>query len=128
MPYGQEGRQGTVYQLTASVAAAAGDGNPNYRGLKVFKPRYRVPGLVSLSDHLATFANLPGLAVCRRAVLTPQRHGALLHQHPDLVYAVLMPWIDGPTWMEVMLDQRELSPEQSLALARSLIEILAALE
>ena len=121
MPYGQEGRQATVYQLMGSKDRA-------HRALKVFKSRYRVPSLVSLSDRLVAFVTLPGLTVCQRTVLTPQRHAALLRQHPDLTYSVLMPWIEGPTWMEVLLEKRKLTPEQSLMLARALAEILSAME
>lgn len=137
VPYGQEGRAGTVYQLDITNgdpgAGGAGattpwGGDPRHRGLKVFKPRYRIPSLVSLTERLEAFADLPGLEVCRRSVLTPQRHSALLHAHPDLTYAVLMPWISGPTWMEVMLDERDLSVDDSLLFARSLVELLATME
>lgn len=120
MPYGQEGRTAVVYRLTAS----SGDKS----ALKVFKPRCRLPALVGLADKLAPFADLPGLAVCRRAVLTPRRHSALLRQHLDLTYAVLMPWIEGPTWMETMLEKWALTAEQSLAMARSLTEVLEVME
>ena len=68
------------------------------RALKVFKTRYRLPALVALADKLAPFTSLPGLQVCRRIILTPQRYKELLRQHPDLIYAVLMPWIAGLTW------------------------------
>ena len=125
IPYGQEGRQAIVYQLVTQ------DGRKC--ALKVFKPRYRLPGLVSLADQLTFFAELLGLQVCQRTVLIPHRHTALLHQYPDLTYAVLMPWIEGPTWVEVMLGGGDpsghpLTPEQSLALARALAEILATME
>lgn len=120
IPYGQEGRQAIVYQLVTQEG--------DRRALKVFKARYRLPALVSLADQLAPFAGLPGLQVCQRIVLSPRRHEGVLRQQPDLTYAVLMPWIEGPTWMEVMLGKRELTPEQSLALARSLAHILVALE
>jgi len=125
IPYGQEGRQAIVYQL----AAESGE----KKALKVFKPRYRIPALVTLAERIAAFAELPGLAVCRRTVLSARRHRALLRQHPDLTYAVLMPWIEGPTWMEVLLRKGDpayspLTPEQSLVLARSLAEILAGME
>jgi hypothetical protein len=120
MPYGQEGRQAIVYQLVAQGGAA--------QALKVFKPRYRLPALVGQADRIAPLATLPGLQVCQRTVLSARRHGDLLRQHPDLTYAVLMPWIEGPTWMEIMLGKRELQPEHSLALARSLAEILATME
>jgi len=120
IPYGQEGRQAVVYRVA--------DDQQGQRALKVFKLRYRMPALVSLAERIAPFARLPGLQVCQRIVITPQQNGDLLRQQPDLIYAVLMPWITGPTWMEVMLEQRVLSPAQSLALARSLAEILATLE
>jgi len=120
MPYGQEGRQAVVYQLVAEGGER--------KALKVFKARYRLPELASLADQIAPFAGLSGLQVCQRTVLVPQRHAALLRQHPDLTYAVLMPWVEGPTWMEVLLEKRELSPEDSLALTRSLAGILATME
>jgi hypothetical protein len=120
-PYGQEGRAGIVYCLqnpaTASKAA-----------LKVFKPRFRTPALVSQAEKLAAFADLPGLTVCRRTVLTRAQNADLLRQHPDLIYAVLMPWIEGPTWTEVMLEKRPLTPQQALDLARALAEVLESME
>ena len=120
MPYGQEGRQATVYQ----VVSASGE----RRALKVFKPRFRVPALVTLSQRLVPFATLPGLAVCRRTVLSARRSPDLLRQYPDLTYAVLMPWIHGPTWMEVLVGSRPFTPVQSVNLAHALAEVLAAME
>ncbi|MBM3203785.1 hypothetical protein FJZ55_07780 [Candidatus Woesearchaeota archaeon] len=118
--YGQEGRAATVYQLhTADNTLWA---------LKVFRPRFRVPALVGLADTLAGFANIPGLSACRRTVLTSRKHTELLRQYPDLTYAVLMPWIDGPTWMQVVLEQQPFTPEQSLRLARALLHLLAEME
>jgi hypothetical protein len=119
MPYGQEGRAATVYLVTS-------DGEK--RALKVFKARFRVPGMVSLARRLAPYADLLGLRVCSRNVLTPQRDAALLRPHPDLTYAVLMPWIEGPTWMEVLLSDQPLTPEQSLRIARSFAGVLAGME
>ncbi|MDQ3928651.1 MAG: hypothetical protein M3328_05835, partial [Chloroflexota bacterium] len=119
MPYGQEGRAGIVYQVVA--------GNER-RALKVFKRRFSVPSLVNLSERLANFADMTGLRVCRRSVLTPRRHTELLRQYPDLTYAVLMPWIVGPTWMEVMLEKTPLTPEQSLGISRAFANILAGME
>ncbi len=119
-PYGQEGRAATVYQLL--------DPRGSPVALKVFKPRYRLPALVSLADQMASFARLPGLQVCQRTILTPQRHADLLSEHPDLTYAVLMPWIDGPAWMQVLMEQTVLTPQQSLGLAESLAGILVSME
>jgi WD40 repeat protein len=119
MPYGQEGRQAVVYQLAVG---------PGKRAIKVFKPRFRVPGLVSGARRLGPYAELPGLEVCRRVVLTPQAEPELLRRHPDLLYAVLMPWIEGPTWMEVLGEKEVWSPEQSLDMARAFAGILASME
>ena len=172
MPYGQEGRQATVFQLvtgadgriyelgekpkkgqfhrfwamiwrilrrktTEETPGSSGMAVPpqdlhtpgaDRRALKVFKPRYRLPEMVSLAERIAPLAGLSGLQVCQRIVLTPQRHAALLRQHPDLTYAVLMPWVLGPTWTDVIGEKRALSARESLALARGLAEILAGME
>ncbi len=61
MPYGQEGRQATVYRLHSSVGP---------RALKVFKPSYRqASDQIALAQSLSGFAQLPGLGVCQRTVL-----------------------------------------------------------
>jgi hypothetical protein len=122
LPYGQEGRAGFVYcleQLGSESSKVA---------LKVFKPRFRLPFLVSQADQLAKYASLPGLRACRRTVLTPTRHPDLLRQYPELIYAVLMPWIEGPTWFDVLIEKKPLPPETSLSLARSLAQVLVRME
>ena len=126
-PYGQEGRAGIVYQLLPSPTGrwAGGEGA---MALKVFRARFRTPALVSQAEKLAAFADLPGLTVCRRSVLTPQRNADLLRREPDLTYAVLMPWIEGPTWTEVMLEKRPLTPQQALDLARAFADLLSRME
>ncbi|HEC36530.1 MAG TPA: hypothetical protein ENI39_08355, partial [Anaerolineae bacterium] len=119
IPFGQAGRRAIVYQVVA------GD---DKRALKVFSRRFRSPALVLVAQNLAPFASLPGLQVCQREVITPEQNPDLLRQHPDLAYTVLMPWIEGPTWMETMVQKRPLSPEESLALARSLASVLSRME
>src|SRR5688572_5398931 len=86
LPYGQSGRRGTVYQVAA---------NGGLRALKVFHHAYRTARVAEVAERLRPYAGLPGLQVCERAVLTPQRHAALLRERPDLEYAVLMPWVVG---------------------------------
>jgi hypothetical protein len=127
IPYGQEGRAGIVYQLLPSPTGR-GAGGEGAMALKVFRARFRTPALVSQAEKLAAFADLPGLTVCRRAVLTPTRHADLLRREPDLTYAVLMPWIEGPTWVEVMLEKRPLTPQQALDLARAFAQVLVRME
>ena len=120
MPYGQEGRAGIVYRLFSSEGKSL--------ALKIFKPRFRLPYLVSQAEKLSLNADLPGLQAARRTVLTPTRHADLLRLHPDLTYAVLMPWIEGPTWLEIVLEKKPFTPEQSLSLARSTADVLVRME
>jgi sugar lactone lactonase YvrE len=130
-PYGQEGRAGIVYcleTLTPSPSPAQPPGVGVRAALKVFKHRFRMPYLVSQAEKLAAFADLPGLQAARRRVLTRVQNPDLLQQHPDLIYAVLMPWIEGPTWLEVLLEKRPLSPQQALHMARGLAQVLEVLE
>ncbi len=117
--YGQEGRAAIVYKVEAGQRSHA---------LKVFKTRFRVPTLAMLADQLAPYASIPGLSVCRRSVLTPQRHTALLREYPDLTYAVVMPWIEGPTWFQIVQDRQAIPPEQSLFLGQALARILGEME
>jgi hypothetical protein len=121
IPYGQEGRQGIVYALRD------GGATPTV-ALKVFKSHYRSPYLADLAVKLAPYADFPGLRVCERTVLLPQKHTALLEEHPDLIYSMLMPWIPGWTWMEVVLERRALTPADSLRLARAFVELLTGME
>jgi len=121
MPYGQEGRTGIVYRLSSSDLSED-------HALKVFKPRFRLPYLVSQAEKLSAYAGLPGLQAARRSVLSPSREADLLRQYPDLTYAVLMPWLDGPTWLEILLQKKPLLVEQSLSLYRALTEILVGME
>ncbi|MBN1921591.1 MAG: hypothetical protein JW892_10120 [Anaerolineae bacterium] len=119
MPYGQTGRRATVYQVQTDGTLHA---------LKVFTPAFRSPRVAETAARLQSFATLPGLQVCDRTVLTPERHRALLAQQPDLAYAVLMPWVAGETWQELLLGRQPFTPEQSLALARAFVNILATME
>lgn len=120
VPYGQTGRRATVYQTR--------DGDGSLRALKVFTQAFRTPRNANGADRLRPFAQLPGLQVCARTVLTSERHGALLAQFPDLAYAVLMPWISGETWQEIVAGARPLAPEQSLLLAQAFARVLSAME
>jgi len=118
-PYGQEGRAAIVYKLDSIDESLA---------LKVFKPRFCTPNLTSIANRTLSCASIPGLAVCRRTVLTPQRQARLLRQFPDLTYAVLMPWIEGPTWMQVLLEKTAFTSQQALFLAQSFAQILSEME
>ena len=120
VPYGQEGRRAVVYQLVS-------EDNENF-ALKVFKDRFRVPGMVGVAERLEPYANISGLQVCERIVLTASRHRDLLTQYPEMTYAVLMPWVEGPTWQEILLTEDTFSPARSLTLAKRFAEIMVGME
>jgi len=96
--------------------------------LKVLKHAFRNEAMVTQADKLNVFKDVPGLRVCDRKVLTPADHDALIRQHRDLLYAILMPWITGDTWATVIESRRPIPPQLSLALVRSLTSTLATLE
>lgn len=120
LPYGQEGRRATVYQLTQNR------GRPY--ALKMFKTRFRVPRMVAVAEKLIPFAKLPGLQVCQRTVLTSKKHPEILAKYPELTYAVLMPWVDGDTWQEILLSRQKLSRENTVKIAQSFASILVDME
>lgn len=123
LAYAQAGRQGIVYQLIPASGQLH-----EAKALKVFFPKYRIPAMVYQSEMMEMYSESPGLQVCRRDVLTPERNESLIAEHPDLLYAVLMPWIYGHTWFDIMTDQRRLLRGESLALAKGLAAIGSGME
>lgn len=123
LAYAQAGRQGIVYQLNAKSGAPH-----ETKALKVFFPKFRIPAMVYQSERMEAYGDIPGLQVCKRDVLTPERNGSLIAKQPDLLYAVLMPWIHGMTWFDCLIDQRRLEVSDSLTLARALAGIGSAME
>ncbi|AWP27018.1 serine/threonine protein kinase [Paenibacillus sp. Cedars] len=121
--YAQAGRQGIVYQLIPV------DGELHEaKALKVFFPKFRIPAMVYQSEHMGSYREIPGLQVSSREVLTPERNGDLIAEYPDLLYAVIMPWIHGCTWFDVISDQRNLGRSESLMLAKALAAIGSSME
>ncbi len=120
MAYGQTGRRATVYQVQAQ------DGS--LHALKVFTRAWRDPRNAASAQRLRAFASLPGMQVCERTVFTPETHAELLSAYPDLEYAVLMAWVSGETWQEVMLNGRPLSADQSREIGLAFLGILERME
>lgn len=120
MPYGQTGRRATVYQLR--------DPANQLHALKVFTLAFRSPQTEAQAAQIARFTAIQGLEACRRAVLTPQANASLIEQQPDLKYAVLMPWVQGVNWQEVILTRRPVAAEVSHRIAGELIDLLANME
>lgn len=121
--YAQTGRQGTVFKLIP-----AGGNEYESKALKVFFPKFRVPAMVYQSEQMEKYSEVSGLQVCKRDVLTPERNGKLISEHGDLLYSVLMPWIGGITWFDIICDKKRLTPSESLTLAAAFAGIGSAME
>lgn len=128
--YGQEGRMAVVYKLQREESGAQKDPSHSARALKVFKAAYRTAQMLVKARELRPFARLPGLQACARRVIDPTypSYRDLVSQYPDLAYAVLMPWVDGTTWSDIMLQRKPLTREQAWNLAWALVTLLTALE
>ena len=120
MVYGQSGRRALVYQLREESG--------RYFALKVFNQTFRTIEIEESAKNLQKYATLPGLGVCMRDILTGEKDADMLQQYPDLRYAVLMPWVLGRTWQEVILERIAFKPRESFQYANSLVNILAGME
>ena len=58
-------------------------------------------------------------------MLIPVEQAELVITHPELRYAVLMPWLPGRTLEELLSQEDALTPEQRLMAAQKLAETLA---
>ncbi len=120
VPYVQRGARGFVIQLKSP--------GPDRFALKYFKLKYRVPELVGIGKALRQYADLPGLRAAYRTVFTAPTHPELIRKYPALEYGVLMPWLPGMTWFDVISRRAPLAPLESLQLAQQTGRILATLE
>ncbi|MBO9310372.1 MAG: hypothetical protein J7551_11390, partial [Chloroflexi bacterium] len=120
IPYVQRGGRGFVIQIIAP--------NADRMALKYFKLKYRVPELVKVAEMLRQFANLKGLRAAQRTVFTQRTHADLIAQYPALDYGMLMPWLPGVTWCDVINTRTALSASEGVRLARNFVEIVASLE
>jgi hypothetical protein len=68
------------------------------------------------------------LGVCARLVITPERCRDLLARYPELRYAVLMTWVPGETWQELIARRVELGADQSRSFATSFARTLSEME
>lgn len=89
-----EGARAVVYRLR-------GEDGGGY-ALKVIKPRYRERSLVQRCAAVDELKHIPGMAVCERRCLTARTASAALALYPELEFAILMPWVEGDTWYDVL--------------------------
>jgi serine/threonine protein kinase len=68
--------------------------------LKVFFPEYRSPQLLESHKHLRAVESYEGLMAASRRIVTPDEGDARTIR--DLHYAVLMRWVPGRTWFDLL--------------------------
>lgn len=93
------------------------------RALKIFSPAYRGPLHAQRAQALADIGRLDGLQAAERVVLT-----ARMSEYPGLIGSLIMPWIEGHNWGDVVRVRSTLLPEQASHFARALAGVLNALE
>lgn len=128
-PYVELGGSGQVVQLSLAKTQ-------EFHALKVFNNPD--DSLINSTKKLEknNVQSLPGLAAANRVVIDPKEeaYSTLLKKYPYLEYSVLMPWIGGYTWFEILGDKNSdkkifnFSQKTSLYYAWQLAHVLGALE
>lgn len=128
--FASKGRKAYVYKLKK------GD---EFFALKVFTKKYAGLNNLFSTMNLSRYASLSGLQACKRKVLLGGSDARLwrafadaldisaLHE-PGLSYGVVMPWIQGRAWGEIIHSREALSERQSAILARAAAEVLRQVE
>jgi serine/threonine protein kinase len=118
--YAESGREGTVYKVRKGE---------EFYALKVFYPQYRNKRLLENTKKLSRFKNLEGFRVAERMIINRQRFPDVVADYPDLNYSVLMPWIQGTVWGNLMVQyEHSLSHENYFQIAQTLTRVVHNLE
>lgn len=122
MTFKQEGRRAIVYQIKRH--------DNNLFALKVFKSRFRVPSLKDSSEHLKNLESFEGLRAAKRRILIQPE--PIIEQHSELEYAMLMPWIKGKTWNDILLGAQQsgasLEKSTAISLCSQFLRVMEGLE
>jgi serine/threonine protein kinase len=124
MVFALEGGEALIYQVRSVMTQ-------RLYALKVIKPAYRGEHVARTVKLIQRSARIPGLYLPDRICLTTADHPDLIKAHPDLEYAVFMPWLTGKTWSELMLDpasSARYTLQQASALAETVAHLLRKLE
>ena len=120
--YAAGGARATVYKLT--------DQSGQTFGLKVFKKAYRNRFVLRSARHLSRIPNLPGMQAAAREIVAPG--DPAVRKYPELEYSVLMPWISGDTWFDILLKTATgkiyLRPDAAARLCSRFLRVMKGLE
>jgi hypothetical protein len=128
LPYSQEAGRAVVHQLVNQQG--------QYFAFKVFKDKHRNRALLDAIQKLKCVENYAGLRVAQRRVVKPSDPAA--QRYRNLAYAMLMPWINGNTWFDILLkaetngtylhDCFDIRRSTAIRLCNRFLEIMAGLE
>ncbi len=99
--------------------------------LKAFMARYRGPHVKDACARLDAHKRSGGLSVCDRRCLAPGRADETIAEYPNLAFAVLMPWVRGESWFDVLAKGKaggSWSETDGIAFALRLATVLSHLE
>lgn len=120
-----EGRKASICKIRNNQGS--------FSALKLFRKKFQEPVMEQICEKIQQFSIIPGMEACGRRVITPANNPHILAKYPDFLYSVLMPWISGESWCEVLFRSQKkktplVSKEQSLTLAGKLAQTLKELE
>lgn len=123
MAHSMEGAKALVYRVQDMTQG-------NYYAFKIMKNKYREPSLIQICDQLDKLKSISGLAVCDRRCLSRQQAFTVIQNYPNLEYSILMPWVEGYSWFDVISSQGSIHLDQnsSLRLALNFAALLSDLE
>jgi hypothetical protein len=117
-PLTAAGTKAVVYKLKSSSG--------EHFALKVFHQKFALSANEVSTRWISRYSGLAGLKVCKRVVLSTA--DAELLNEPGLEWAILMPWIEGKSWSEILGSKEELAEAQCIDIANAAVEVFAGLE
>ena len=124
----------TVFALEGGTAFVYQLRNPdtgNLYALKVFKSGYRTEHIAQITQALVRYRDLTPLQPEQRICLTRMNYPQTVSSHPELEYAILMRWLEEPTWTGLLLNpatSARYTRQQALTLAQTTANVLWDLE
>jgi hypothetical protein len=120
MAWAASGARATVFNVSEGRQSWA---------LKVFKRRFRSEHQSTHGARISKLKGLPGLRAAERLVIALD--DPAVQKHPDLAYAVFMPWITGSTWFDTLAEarsgERYLEPAVALRLCHAFLSVMTGL-
>ena len=117
--YAEAGKEGTVYKVLK---------NKKQYALKVFYPQYQDKRLIKNTERLSQYKTMKGLRVAERTLINRKTHPNLVGEIPELNYSILMPWIQGTIWGNLMESEHPLQSKNYFRIAKILMEIVCNME